>query len=133
MMLPQRAFTVHQVASPSDRTIIAACEQVGCDRYRHGWIMRFDERTEEGRLYADLIRSGRHRRTFREHAAKTADGLTVFQFAAHQRCFAEHRTRPELYVARVGTAPARRHVRPADFVEDLHETLDRRLSSRKRG
>lgn len=130
--LPAKAFTTHTILSPQDRTIVAACEQVGCLRWRNGWDTPVDERTPEGRFYAELIRSGRHRRTYRE-LARTADGLTVFRFAAYQRCFQEHRTRPELYVAGVGDGPQRRHARPDDWTEDLHEALDRRLTSIERG
>lgn len=130
--LPVRAFTTHQIISPQDTTIVAACHQVGCLRYRYGWDTPVDERTDEGRLYAELIRSGRHGRTYRE-LARTAEGLTVFRFEAHQRCFQEHRTRPELFVAGVGGGPQRRHTRPEFWTEDLHETLDKRLTSTNRG
>lgn len=132
------AFVTHAVLSPSDRTIIAACSQVGCLKYRYGWDSPIDERTEEGQFYAQLIRSGRHGRTFRE-LPRTADGLTVFRFEAHQRCFAEHRTRRELYVVRGGTPTVstgliREHTgRPDLFIEDYRETLDRRLHDRERG
>jgi hypothetical protein len=136
--VPARAFTTHQVLSPSDRTIVAACEQAGCLRWRHGWDSRVDERTEEGRALAHLIRSGEHGRTFRELPGRDAAGCTVFRFESRQRCFAEHRTRPELFVVRDGTpsqqaGPARQFKRGGDFIDHYHETLDRRLACKQKG
>lgn len=136
--LPARAFVTHQVLSPSDRTIVAACEQVGCLRWRNGWDSAVDERTEEGRALAQIIRSGAHGRTFRELSGRDAAGCTVFRFESRQRCFSEHRSRPELFVVRDGTpsqqaGPVRRFTRPADWFDHYHETFDRRLVSRQKG
>lgn len=132
-----QVYTTHLIASPSDRTIIAACDQVGCVAFHQGWTMTFDETTEQGAVAARYLRSGRSGRSFRE-LNRTADGLSVFRFDPYQRCFAEHRTRPELYVVRRGSPSVdlgliRRHTNPVDWTEDLHETLDRRLTSTQRG
>lgn len=131
------AYITHHITSPTDRYIIAACRDVGCVRYHQGWWMFADERTDDGRLIADLIRSGRHGRTYREDGVNAA-GVTAFWFEPYQRCFEEHRTRPELYVVTHGTpemslGEIRRHQRPEFFVEDYRETLDRRLTSKQRG
>lgn len=136
---PAHAFVTHQVLSPSDRTIIAACEQVGCLRYRNGWDTVVDERTPLGKAQAELVRSGRHGRSYRELRRNTqGQGQTVFRFDAHQRCFGEHRTRAELYVVRAGTPSTnlgliRQHKRPGHFIEDYRSTLDRRLTDKQRG
>lgn len=135
-MIPARAFVTHQVLSPSDRTIIAACSEVGCLAWRHGFDKPVDESTELGQHQARIIRSGRSGRTFRELPGRPG-GMTVFRFDPYQRCFAEHRTRAEVYLVRGGTATVstgliRRHARPGLFVEDLRETLDRRLTDRQR-
>lgn len=130
-----RAMTVHQILTPSDRLIVAACEQVGCLKYHRGWDIPVDEATDEGRMYAQLIRSGRHGRTYRE-LGRTADGLTVFRFAAHQRCFGEHRTRPELFVVRNAAGMERgtaRRERPKYWTESLQETYHRRVAVKERG
>lgn len=121
--LPVGAYKTYAVASPPDRSVRAACEQVGCLAYRHGWESHVDEATELGRRQADYIRR-KSGRTFREQ--RDAAGITVFRFDSGQRCFAEHRTRPELYVVRFGDwrqnlGTIRRHTRPADFVEDFGE------------
>lgn len=138
MHIPARAFITHQVISPSDRMIIAACSDVGCLNYRYGWDSLIDERTDLGRRQAAAIRSGRHGRTYRELPA-IGGGVTVFRFDAHQRCFSEHRTRRELYVVRGGTPTVstgliRQHTRPGDFVDELRTNLDARITDRqKRG
>lgn len=132
------AFTTHHVQSPTDRYIIAACEQVGCIRYHQGWPLICDETTELGRVQAQIIRSGKHGRTYRELPRLNGQGPTVFRFEPYQRCFGEHRTQSELYVVTRGTPEVylgeiRRHQRPEFFVEDYRETLDRRLTSKQRG
>lgn len=136
--VPARAFTTHQVLSPSDRTIVAACEQVGCLRWRNGWDSKVDETTEAGRALAHIIRSGEHGRTYRELPGRDAGGCTVFRFDGRQRCFGEHRTRPELFVVRDGTpsqqaGPVRPFTRGTDFIDHYRETLDRRLTAKQRG
>lgn len=131
--IPMRALNVHQVIAPSDQMIKATCQEVGCLNYRHGWLMMFDERIEKGRAGAGLIRGRRHGRTFQEQSAATAEGLTVFRFDAWQRCFANHRTRKELFVVQSGLGSPRLHSRPLDWAEHMNETLDRSYTSRARG
>lgn len=136
--VPAKAFTTHRVVSPSDRTIVAACDQVGCLRWRHGWDSAVDEATDEGRMLAQVIRSGQHGRTYRELPGRDVLGRTVFRFDSRQRCFSEHRTRPELFVDYVGTpsqqaGPVRKFQQPADFMDHYRETLGRRLDSRQKG
>lgn len=138
MRMAAQAFTTHRIISPADRQIVAACEQVGCLRWAHGWDSAVDERTEEGRMLATVIRSGKHGRTFRELPGRDADGRTVFRFDSRQRCFTEHQTRPELYLVQPGTpsqqaGEIRRVDRPDQWIENYHETLDRRLVDKQRG
>ena len=130
------AYQTYSITSPHDRTVPAACEQVGCEAWQHGWQSTIDESTELGRTQAHYIRyqSGR---TFREQ--KTGTGLTVFTFESGQRCFANHQTRPELYVVRDGdwrgnpTGRRRVHANAADWVEDMQENLSRFSDDKKRG
>ncbi len=128
-------YQTFSITSPPDRQVRAACEQVGCERWRLGWKSVIDESTPLGASQAYYIRkeSGR---TFREQ--KTAAGLTVFSFESGQRCFAEHRTRPEIYVVRGGdwrkhTGPARTHQRAADWQEDFQGHQLRLVEQRNRG
>jgi hypothetical protein len=166
---PPSAYKTYQVTSPPDTHVVVVCEQVGCLAWRNGWDTVVDERThlltdpdamyaEATRLghepseagavlrelillgvrQAEYIRSGQSGRSFRE--LRTEDGRTVFRFDSHQRCFAEHRSRAELYVVRDGdwrgnprgTAP-RQHVRAADWVEDFAGHQDRIKTAHERG
>ncbi|MEU0465017.1 hypothetical protein ABZ215_13520 [Amycolatopsis sp. NPDC006131] len=123
-----RDYQTYAIASPRDTQVKAACEEVGCANFRHGWRTIVDEATDLGKRQADYIRN-QSRRTFREE--RNAAGLTVFTFESGQRCFADHRTRPEVYLVRDGdwrgnpTGHVRRHTRPADWVEDFGEHQQR--------
>lgn len=134
--VPVRAYQTYSIVSPTDRTVVAACEQVGCAAWRNGWESTIDETTDLGKRQAAYIRR-ESKRTFREQ--RTAAGLTVFRFEPGQRCFAEHRTRPEIYAVRDGdyrgnpTGRARRHQRPQDWVEDFGEHQQRIADQREKG
>ena len=125
--LPARAYRTFQIISPPDLSLIIACKRAGCGAWRNGWQTICDETSALGAEQARYIRhqSGR---TFRED--KTAAGrLTVFTFPPYQRCFREHRTRPERFIARGGdwrgnpTGEHRVHQSAAGWVEDfaLHQ------------
>ncbi|MFK0018192.1 hypothetical protein [Streptomyces sp. NPDC090798] len=134
--MPVGAYQTYSITAPQDTTIVAACEQVACPAWLNGWDSVIDERTELGQRQAAYIR-GQSRRTFREQ--KRGDGLTVFRFEAHQRCFEEHRTRPEIYLVRDGdwrgnpTGRQRQHTRPADWVEDMTENQGRIVDLQEKG
>ena len=128
-------YQTYSITSPPDRQVKAACEQVGCEAWRHGWQSVIDESTSLGRDQAAYIRT-RAGRTFREQ--RTGAGLTVFVFESGQRCFAEHRTRPEIYAVRSGdwrdySGPVRRHVRAQDWREDFGEHQLRLVEQRQHG
>lgn len=132
---PVGAYQTYTVSSPTDRLVRTACEQAGCLAWRYGWETRVDESTPIGQQQAHYVRvqSGR---TFREF--RTQDGLTVFRFEPYQRCFAEHRTRPEFYGVRAGDwrrslGVLRRHTRAADWVEDFGEHQQRLAEERQKG
>jgi hypothetical protein len=130
------AYQTYSITSPQDRTVVAACEQVGCEAWAHGWESTIDESTDLGQQQAHYIRhqSGR---TFKEQ--RTGEGLTVFRFGSRQRCFAQHKTRPELYVVRDGdwrgnpTGRRRLHANAADWVEDMQGHLGALADDRERG
>jgi hypothetical protein len=137
MQAPAESYKTYGIRSPRDTTVIAACEQVGCEAWRNGWDSVIDESTEFGAAQARYIRTSSGR-TFRE--TKTDKGWTVFRFESHQRCFAEHRTRPEAFLVRPGVGRlnprgerARVHVRPEDWVEDLGEHQQSIIDRQARG
>lgn len=133
---PVQAYQTFSVRSRPDQAVRTVCERVGCAAWRQGWDSTVDERTDLGAQQAAYIRhqSGR---TFRE--MKTATGLTVFRFESGQRCFAEHKTRPELYLVRDGdsrgnpTGRSRVHTRAEDWVEHMQEEFGRFTEDRRRG
>jgi hypothetical protein len=86
-----RAARVYRVHMPHDLTVVAACEDVGCDSWRSGWETVCDESVEAQAALAMAIRAGESGRTFTEMAS-VRDGrkVAVFRFEAGQRCFGEH-------------------------------------------
>lgn len=97
--LPVTAVKTFQFVSPPDVTVKVACEVARCPAWRHGWETTVDERTDLGLAQATWIRQG-SARTFTER--RTGEGQTVFRFEPGQRCFAEHRTRPQRFFERGG-------------------------------
>ncbi|WP_377271927.1 hypothetical protein [Peterkaempfera sp. SMS 1(5)a] len=122
--MPVEAYQTYSIRQPRDTTIVAACEQVGCEAWQRGWQSVIDERTDLGQRQAAYIRA-QSGRTFCER--RTGSGLTVFEFDSGQRCFQEHRTRPQLFAVRDGdwrgnpTGRHRQHTRAQDWVEDFGE------------
>lgn len=132
---PPGAYQTYRIASPPDGQVRAACEQVGCLAWRNGWETIVNEATDLGKRQAFYIRS-HSGRAFREQ--RTQGGLTVFRFESGQRCFAEHSTRPEIFLVRGGDwrqdrGLIRRHVKGADWVEDFAEHQDRIAQQIERG
>ncbi|NGO68516.1 hypothetical protein [Streptomyces boncukensis] len=121
---PVQAYQTYRIHTPPDRLVKAACEQVGCAAWARGWDSVVDESTDLGQRQAAYIRT-QSGRTFRE--LHKANGLTVFRFQSGQRCFQEHRTRPELYLVRDGdwrgnpTGRQRQHQNARDWIEDFGE------------
>lgn len=120
---PPEAYTTYALTSPTDITVPAACRDVDCAAWRHGWETTVDERTPLGAAQAGYVRE-RSRRTFREMYPE--GGLTVFRFDSGQRCFNEHHTRLEAYFRTPGDWRAQTgetfvHATPADWQEDFGE------------
>jgi hypothetical protein len=118
----------YRLLMPPDIQVRAACEDVRCENWRHGWETHVDEATPLGREQAAYIRrlSGR---TFTEH--RTGAGITVFRFSSGQRCFAEHRTRPARWLVAAGSV--REHANMRDWVDDLGEHVTQIEDQRKKG
>jgi hypothetical protein len=119
-----RDARVYRVKMPPDITIVAACEDVGCDQYRKGWETTCDELGDPMAVQvAMLIRSGATGRDFTEGRGTLDDGrvVTVFRFPAGQRCFQEHKTRPGRLLVHQRGHLIREHARLADLAEDYTE------------
>jgi len=134
--LPVGAYQTYSITAPPDTAQKSACERANCQAWRFGWESAIDESSELGQRQAAYIRQ-QSGRTFREQRADA--GLTVFRFESGQRCFAEHGTRPEIYLVRDGdhrgnpTGRQRQHTRAVDWVEDMSESLDVVRTQRERG
>jgi hypothetical protein len=121
-------YRTYRIYFGQDMLVKNACELVDCDAYKYGWWTKVDESTELGKQQAAYFRNQlpiRCDRTYKEFQ-KTAEGLTPFWFEPKQRCFAEHRTRPQSYSVRLGDNRAilglvRRHTRAEDWAEDFGE------------
>lgn len=134
---PASAYKTYRVDTPHDRMLRSTCEDTGCAAWQNGWQSLIDESTPQGQAQAAYIRhqSGR---TFRER--RTGAGLTVFEFESGQRCFADHKTRPEIYSVRggdhrgnpAGLRPVK-HARAQDWVEDFGEHQQRIADQIERG
>jgi len=138
MRLPPAAWTwpgarTYRVHMPHDVTIPAACEDVGCDQWLHGWETVCDEASEMGAKVAMLIRSGQTGRDFREFPPAPGGTVTVFRFAPRQRCFREHRTRPGRLLVHQGGRVAREHVNLGDLAEDYTEHAGRLADQERKG
>jgi len=127
MLVPQTRD--YLVRMPRDTTVVAACQDVGCENWRYGWDTLIDEATALGQRQAAYIRqhSGRD---FAE--MKSPDGLTVFRFQPHQRCFAEHRTRPARLLVREG-GQVYEHASLSDIAEDYTEHAGRLAEQAEKG
>jgi hypothetical protein len=116
-------YQSYRISFGRDVTVKGACERVECPAWKFGWDTAVDEQTDLGKAQAAYIRT-QSGRTFKEMKSET--GQTVFRFEPHQRCFAEHKTRPEVFSVRLGDFRAnygllRRHTRALDWAEDCAE------------
>lgn len=121
-------YQTYAVRAGRDTTVVAACKDVGCQAWNRGWETTVDERTPLGLAQARYIRT-QSGRTHTER--KTVEGLTVFRFEAFQRCFQEHRTKPDVFYRRHGdwrgnpSGAMHVHTSPLDWAEDFMEHQDR--------
>ena len=133
--MPAQAYQTYAYSRGRDIRRKAACQEVGCEAYKHGWESAFDESTELGRQQAHYVRT-QSGRTFREYRSEA--GLTVFRFEPYQRCFADHQTVAEAFYVRGGDwrlnqGLIRRHVNGRDWAEDMAEQLDTIRTAQERG
>ena len=124
----------YHIVMPPDITIVAACEEVGCDSWRFGWETVIDEADETQALYAMAIRAGGTGRTYREMAS-VRDGkpVAVFRFDSGQRCFAEHKTRPGRLLVHQGGGRPYEHVSLSDLAEDYTEHVGGLADQQQKG
>jgi len=135
---PASAYQTFAVRRRPDTTVKAACRDVGCLAWRHGWESKVDETTQLGQAQAAYIRQ-QSGRTFTEQ--RDGAGLTVFRFEPGQRCFADHQTIPETWIVRSGDWRTpfgerrliRHHTNGADWAEDFGEHTERLADQKRKG
>jgi len=124
--MPVGDYITYSITATRDVGAVSACKDVGCAAWRNGWETAVDEATDLGKSQAAYIRL-KAGRTFTElHTA----GMTVFRFTSGQRCFAEHRTKPDVLLKRGGDWRAnlgtiRRFTNPMDWADDFREHQSR--------
>lgn len=116
----------YRIRLPKDTTVRAACNQVHCASWLHGWDVVLDEREPAKRAAAEWIRSGRSGRTFRELPG--GGDVTVFRFDARQRCFEEHRTKPARF-----TAGGQPRADMAEWIDDLDNHVGQLADQLRKG
>lgn len=110
----------------------ASCAEVDCEAYRLGWVTTVDPATDLGQRQGAYIASDRSR-----HAVprQTPAGLVDFVYAPGQPCFAEHTVPvdrvPLLRVVEGGQVTS--HTNVYDWLDDMHNHIDRVETERERG
>jgi hypothetical protein len=129
-------YITYAIRATTDVAVVSACKDVGCRHWLHGWQTSVDETTDLGKSQAAYIRQ-KSGRTFAEQ--RTGAGLTVFRFEAFQRCFSEHRTKPDRFIRRDGdfrgnpTGNVVHHARAQDWIEDFQEHEGSLADERQKG
>lgn len=138
--LPSKAYTTFQVKAPKGGYVKATCEDVECDQYARGWLMKIDLNTELGQKQAHYIKhlSGRSYKVTDQR-----NGLVTLEFRPGQPCFQEHKVRndlPETFLVRGGDyrgnplgIKTRVHTKPEHWVEEFAENQDRLKTAIERG
>lgn len=129
-------YQTYSIKAGIDVTVVAACKDIGCKAWYHGWETKVDELTGLGQAQATYIRT-KSGRTFKEF--KTMDGKTVFRFEPFQRCFQEHKTRPDIFTRRHGdwrgnpSGSTYRHANAKDWTEDFATNQQRLHDAQTKG
>lgn len=140
-MMPAHAMTTFAISAPKEtHTRKATCEEVECEQYARGWMMRIDLGTDLGQRQAYYIKhsSGRSYRVTDQR-----DGLITLEFRSGQPCFQEHRVpigRPEKFLVKGGDyrgnplkTKTRVHTKPEFWVEEFAENQDNLKTRIERG
>lgn len=134
-----RNYETYAIVAQPDTGIVSSCREAGCQAWANGWETTVDESTALGKNQASYIRR-KSGRTFREMKTGPEDKqLTVFRFEPGQRCFAEHKTKRDLFLKRDGdfrgnpTGNGKVHANGRDWIEDLVEHEMKLTDIREKG
>ncbi len=129
-------YQTYSIKASQDTAVVAACKDVGCPNWQHGWETTVNELSTLGATQAQYIRT-RSGRTFTE--TKAGDGHTVFRFEAFQRCFSDHSTKADVFTRRHGdwrgnpSGSVYRHTSAKDWTEDFAENQQRLVEAKQKG
>jgi hypothetical protein len=128
------SYITYSISATRDVAVVTACKDAGCQAWAKGWETSVDEHTALGAQQAAYIR----RKAGRTFTELHAGALTVFRFEPYQRCFAEHRTKPDVLLKRGGDfrqnlGTIRRFVNGGDWANDFAEHQDKINTQIERG
>lgn len=127
--LGAESFQTFQIVAPKDtHTVPATCEEVECEQYARGWMMKIDLGTDLGQRQAHYIKHSSGRAY---EVTSQQDGLVTLTFRSGQPCFQEHRKaieRDPVFRVKGGDKrgnplrlPTRVHKKPEFWVEEFAE------------
>lgn len=139
--LGPEAYQTFQIHAPKEtHTVPATCEEVECDQYAKGWMMKLDLGTDLGQKQAYYIK---HHSGRAYEVTNQRDGLVTLTFRGGQPCFREHRRdieRDPLFRVKGGDKrgnplriPTRTHKKPEFWVEEFAENQDRIATAQQKG
>lgn len=118
------AYRTYRMLSPPQNRRRASCEEVDCERWRHGWLTALDVADPKAAEAANWIRMKSGRKfTFEEVGT-----AVTFTFPAGQQCFKPHSVpeRPFILLVQGGDwrgnprrVPTVRHSTMDDWVDDF--------------
>lgn len=129
---------VWRIAAPSEtHRRPAACQEVDCIQYQHGWVTEVATDSPQARYIREEMNRGEdasRRRTFTEE--RPYEGMSRFVFPPGQRCFRQHTAptgREALFLMQSsgGAAPVPFR-RPETWRDDMNEDLARMRALRER-
>jgi hypothetical protein len=139
--LGPEAYQTFQLLAPREtHTVPATCEEVECDQYARGWLVKIDLGTDLGQKQAYYIK---HQSGRVYEVTEQRDGLVTLTFRGGQPCFREHRRnieRDPLFRVKGGDkrgnplrVPTRTHKKPEFWVEEFAENQDRIATAVEKG
>ncbi|HKZ21162.1 MAG TPA: hypothetical protein VJQ57_13760 [Acidimicrobiia bacterium] len=139
--LGAQAYQTFQILAPKEtHTVPASCEEVECQQYARGWMMKIDLTTDLGQKQAYYIKhhSGRS-----YTVTDQRDGLVTLTFRSGQPCFQKHRKdieRDPLFRVKGGDkrgnplrTATRVHKKPEFWVEEFAENQQKIADAVKEG